>query len=82
MTEREAFRLAMRVLSMALVVYGIADLSGGVALFLSLLLTKNPNPCGYSPLDYWFAGLFFFVAGLLLVRAKWPLRFVYGPDSN
>ena len=82
MTEREASRLAMGVLGMAVVVYGILDLLAGVALFLAILLTKNPAPSGFSPVLYWISGLFFLIGGLLLVGAKWPLRFAYRQESN
>ncbi len=71
----------MRTLSMALAVYGLADLRSGVALLLSVLLSRTPCPaCTYTPLQYLLAGPVYLIAGLLLVRAKWPISFAYGPE--
>ena len=64
MTKRQAFHVAVSVVSMFLVFTGMLDLLAGIAL-----LTFPIPSHDWSGMQYSVAGLLYFVGGMLL--AKW-----------
>jgi hypothetical protein len=76
MTDRKIFGLVVRLLGMAMVVYGLGYLYGALCLYVSAMSSK-----GYSPSAYLIAGLSALFLGVVFMRAEWLVRFAYGPES-
>ncbi len=79
MTDRKIFGLAVRLLSVYSMVYGIRELMSGVALWTHLFPSAPSE--GYSPSAYILTAAILVLGGALLVKGEWLVRFAYGRES-
>ena len=77
MTDRKIFGLVVRVMGIALAIYGIMDLYSALSIWADAQQHTHPA----SIAAYSVAGSLAFITGAALVRAEWLVRFAYGRES-
>ena len=77
MTDRQVFGLVVRVLGVILALYGLLELNTGLAHWID-----PAAPHRFSVVVDFLVGLIAIVAGGLLVKAEWLIRFAYGRTAN
>jgi hypothetical protein len=79
MTARDVFGLVLRIAGLGLVVVGI---SGGAFVLLALVGLARRTP-GDDPLISVVGAFYWFLIGLvLLARAEWIVRAIYGSGRD
>ena len=80
MTDRRIFGLVVRLVGIAMVIYGLGYLQGALSLYLQAMSSDASK--GYSPAAYLIAGVLALSTGVFFVRAEWLVRFAYGRESD
>jgi UPF0716 family protein affecting phage T7 exclusion len=78
MTDRKIFGLVVRLVGIVMVTYyGLGYMQGALSCYLHFSKAAE----GYSPTAYLVPGAAALIAGVLLVRGEWLVRFAYGRES-